>query len=324
MDSLLLTFIVAGFLAVVLLLEGGFLLWQSSRGPEARRIQQRLQVLSAGGHLSGESELLKERMLARSAGMERVLLHVPRIKHLDRLLQQSGLQMSVANLGAISLIAAFVGFILWLVLTMPWWSLPVYVAGAGLLPMLVVLRSRRLRLRKIEQHLPDTLELMSRAMRAGHAFLSALQMAGTEVPEPIAGEFRKTFEEVNYGVPMQDALLNMAVRVPVTDLRFFVVAVAIQRETGGNLAELLDKLASLIRARFKLLGTIRVLSSEGRLSGWILSVLPFVLLGIINLISPKFMSILWKDPAGLFAIYAGLILMVIGIFWMWRIVKIRV
>jgi len=118
--------------------------------------------------------------------------------------------------------------------------------------------------------------------------------------------------------------MNLAARVPVTDLRFFVIAVSIQRETGGNLAELLDKLGMLIRARFKLLGTIRVLSAEGRLSAWILSLLPFVLVVLINLVNPKFMSILWTDPAGIYLIGGGLILMTVGIFWMWRIIKIRV
>lgn len=323
MDNLLLMFIVAGFLAVVLLVEGGFILWQSNRSAEARRLQQRLQALSAGG-LSRESDLLKKRLLAESEGVERLLLRIPRVRLVDRVLLQSGLQMTVASLAGWTLCAAFAGLMLFLVTTAPWWTLPLLCAGAGCIPFLYVLRSRRKRLHKIEEQLPETLDLMSRAMRAGHAFLSALQMAGTEGAEPIAREFRITAEEVNYGVAMQEALTNLAVRIPITDLRFFVVAVAVQRETGGNLAELLDKIASLIRARFKLLGTIRVLSTEGRLSGWILTILPFALLGIINLINPKFMSILWKDPAGMIAIYAGLTLMIIGIFWMWRIIKIRV
>jgi len=323
MDNLLLMFIVAGFLAVVLLVEGGFILWQSNRSAEARRLQQRLQALSAGG-LSRESDLLKTRLLAESQGVERLLLRIPRVRLVDRMLLQSGLQMTVASLAGWTLCAAFAGLVLFMITNAPWWTLPLLVAGAGSMPFLFVLRSRRKRLHKIEEQLPETLDLMSRAMRAGHAFLSALQMAGTEGAEPIAREFRITAEEVNYGVAMQEALVNLAVRVPITDLRFFVVAVAVQRETGGNLAELLDKIASLIRARFKLLGTIRVLSTEGRLSGWILTILPFALLGIINLINPKFMSILWRDPAGMIAIYAGLTLMLTGIFWMWRIIKIRV
>jgi len=324
MDNLLLTFIVIGFLAVVLLLEGGFMLWQGTRSPEARRLQRRLQTLSAGGILSEESELIKERLRSSASGLERLLARIPRIGALDRLLQQSGLPVTPTALVGTMIVAGMLGFLVFLFVPARWWVMPLLVFGLAACPLVRVLLARRSRLRKVEQQLPDALELMSRAMRAGHSFPSAMGMVATEVPNPIGGEFRVAFEEVNYGVAMQDALSNLCVRVPITDLRFFVVAVGAQRESGGNLAELLDKLASLVRARFKLLGTIRVLSSEGRLSGWILSILPFALLGVINLINPHFMSVLWRDPAGLYAIYAGLTLMAIGIFWMWRTVKIRV
>lgn len=324
MDNLLLTFVVVGFLTVVLLFEGGYLLWNSYRGAEAQRLQRRLQALSAGRHLSAESELVKERLLGKTPAVERLLLRIPRVHQLDRLLLQSGLSLTVSTFLGLTLGAGFAGLILWLFLPLPMWIAPVCVGGAAAVPSIHVLRTRRKRLHAIEQQLPDALELISRALRAGHAFPSAIQMVGTEAPEPIAREFRIAFDEVNYGVPMQEALLNLATRVPVTDLRFFVIAVTIQRETGGNLAELLDKLASLIRARFKLLGTIRVLATEGRVSAWILSILPFALLAIINLINPKFMSILWTDPAGIITVWMGLIFMVVGIIWMWRTVKIRV
>ena len=151
-----------------------------------------------------------------------------------------------------------------------------------------------------------------------------MQIVGSESSEPLASEFRIAFDEVNYGVPIQDALTNLAKRVPLTDLRFFVIAVGIQRETGGNLSELLGTLAAMMRARFKLLGTIRVLSAEGRLSAWILTFLPFVLLAAIYAINPKFMSVLWTDPAGLKAVYFGITFMIVGMFWMWRIIKIRI
>lgn len=198
------------------------------------------------------------------------------------------------------------------------------VLGAALIPAIHVLRTRRKRLSTIEQQLPDALDLMSRAMRAGHAFPSAIDMVGSEGPQPIAREFAIASDEVNYGILMQDALRNLSLRVPITDLRFFVIAVAIQRETGGNLTEILDKLAALMRARFRLLGTVKVLAAEGKWSGWILSLLPFLLLGAINLINPGFMSILWKDPAGLITIYIGATLIFVGIIWMWRIIKIHV
>ena len=324
MDHLLLAFAIVGFLAVVLLLEGAFLLWNASRGAEAQRMRERLKLLAAGEHSSQQSQLLRERLLSQSPAFERLLHRIPRVQALDRALLQSGLKRTVGGLLAASALAALVGLFLWALLRAPGWSAPLFAVAAGALPGLQVWRARARRLRALEQQLPDALDLMSRALRAGHAFTSALQMVGDEGPQPIAREFATTFDEINFGVPVGDALVNLSVRVPVTDLRFFVVAVTIQRETGGNLAELLDKLAKLMRERFKLLGSIRVLSSEGRLSAWILSALPFGLVAVINLVNPQFMSILWRDVAGLTAIYISLALMALGIVWMWRTIRIRI
>jgi tight adherence protein B len=324
MDTLLLSFALVGFLAVVLLLEGGFLLWSTNRSAEAKRMQERLRLLSTGERLSLDSQLLKADLLKKLPAAYRMFLGVQRLQRLDRVLLQSGLKRTVAGFLGATLAFALGGLLLCTFLPLPWWTAPVGAAVFGALPGLQVIMARKKRLGAIERQLPDALDLMSRALRAGHAFPSAVQMTGDEGPEPIAGEFRTTFDEVNYGVPMQDALTNLATRVPITDLRFFVIAVSIQRETGGNLTELLDKLAAIIRARFKLLGMIRVLASEGKLSAWILSALPFVLMALINFINPKFMSLLWTDPAGLIAVYISLSLMVLGIFWMWRIIQIRV
>jgi len=324
MDNVFLIFVVVGFIAVVLLIEGVYLLWNSHHGAEAKRLQRRLQSLSAGGHSWEQSEFLKNRLAGNTTEVEKFLLRIPRLHEFDRLLMQSGKELTVSKFLGMTGGAALAGIVVWLILPVPLWVAPILVLGLATMPLIYVLRARRQRLDGIERQLPDALELMARAMRAGHAFPSAIQMVGQEVPDPIAQEFRLTFDEVNYGVPIQDALLNLSARVPLTDLRFFVIAVSIQRQTGGNLAELLDKLASLIRARFKLLGTIRVLATEGRVSAWILSILPFVLVAILNLINPKFMSVLWNDPAGVITIWIGLTIMVVGIVWMWRIVKIRV
>lgn len=324
MDNLLLVFAIVGFLAVVLLCEGAYLLWNSTRGAEAKRMRERLQMLSAGDRLSAEGAMIKERLLSDSPWLERLLMQVPRLQGLDRMLLQAGERRTVASFLGATGFFALGGLILWMFLNFPLWVLPVCVGGGAAIPLIRLLRARRTRLHRLEHQLPEALDLMSRALRAGHAFPSAIQMVADEGPEPIAGEFRITFDEANFGVPMHDALNNLAARVPVTDLHFFVIAVAIQRETGGNLTELLDKLASLMRARFKLLGTIRVLSAEGRLSAWILTGLPFVVAGMVNLINPKFMSILWTDPAGIITASVGITMMAIGIFVIWRMVKIRV
>jgi tight adherence protein B len=186
------------------------------------------------------------------------------------------------------------------------------------------LRKRHKRMQQIEQQLPDALDLISRALKAGHAFPSGLQMVSEEAKDPIASEFGIVHDEVNFGVAVPTALTNLANRVPSTDMRYFVIAVLIQRETGGNLTELLGNISSLIRERLKLLGKVRVLSAEGRMSAWILCALPFVLAGVINLIHPKFMAVLWTDPMGLKMIYAALVMMMLGALWMRKIIRIRV
>jgi tight adherence protein B len=324
MDNLLLAFAVAAFLAVVLLLEGAYLLWNSYRGAEARKIQSRLREVSRVERVSLDSKLLRQRVLSQSPRLARILARAQTVHTLDQMLLQSGLKQTVAGFLGATAAWAVAGFFIWAAFPLPFWSAPFVILGLGALPGLRLMRARKKRIQAIEQQLPEALDLMSRALRAGHAFPSALQMVGDEGPQPIAGEFSIAFDQANYGVLMQDALGGMAKRVPIADLRFFVIAVAIQRETGGNLTELLDKLSTLVRERFKLLGTIRVLSAEGRLSAWILTALPFVLLALINLINPKFMSILWTDPAGIAALWSGGIFIVIGVLWMWRVTKIRV
>lgn len=324
MDYLYLIFLVSAFFAVVLLLEAGYTAWNSSMGPEAKRIQHRLQAMAAGGTVSAESSIVKQRLLSEMPTLERQLLRIPRVQHIDRLLVQSGLNWSVAKYLGVTLLVVGAALVAGLLLHFYWLFILLGMAAVAALPYLYVLSARNKRIHTIEGQLPDVLELMSRALRAGHSFPSSLEMVATEAPNPIAGEFKTTFDEVNYGIPMQDALMNMTTRIASADLRYFVIAVLIQRETGGNLAELLDNLAKLMRERFKLLGQIRVLSAEGRLSAWILTLLPFALAGAIHVIHPTFLAVLWNDPVGLKMIYAAAILMLLGIIWMRSIIKIRV
>ena len=317
-------FILLGFVAVVLLLEGLYLTWNTYKGPEAARIERRLRAMSAGAHGSLETPFLKERLLSETRLMQRILMSVPRVQHLDRLILEAGLTMKVGTLLGIAGAFAVAGLFLPLIFAMPLFIAIVCSAFAGSLPFLNLLRLRRNRLVKFEEQLADVLDLLARALRAGHALPSAIKMVADEMADPAAAEFRIVFDEVNYGFSMEDALVNLSTRVPSTDLRYFVVAVIIQRETGGNLAELLGNISALIRARLKIIGTIRVLSAEGKLSASILTLLPFILAILINLINPGFMSVLWKDDAGVKMVVGVVILMLIGIFWMRQIVRIRV
>jgi tight adherence protein B len=316
-------FVVLAFLAVMGLMEGAFQVWNAHASPKARRVESRLQGMAAGPE-SIESPLLKNRLLSGVPSMERLLLAMPRVHVLDRLLIQAESTLTVGRFLAICGGLALIAGALALVLGAPLWLLAPVMGAGALAPYLYYRQLGNRRLQKIEQQLPDALDLMAHAMQAGHAFSSALRMVALEGPEPIAQELRKTFEEINFGVSVPDALVNLAARVDSTDLRYFVIAVVIQRETGGNLAGLLSGIAILIRDRFKLAGAVRVLSSEGRLSAWILGLLPFVLGAAVNFLNPKFMSVLWTDPAGIRIVAAALCLMLFGVFWMWRVVAIRI
>jgi tight adherence protein B len=317
--------LVLAFIAGVLALEGAYLLWNEHKGPDAKRLERRLRNLSAGTHGEEALKLLKRDANRESPWLSRIMLAIPRLSGTDRFLEQAGLMIPVSQFLLISAASAFGAFLLAQLLPAPpFW----FVAAIGLLgaitPYLVVAWMRRKRLGRIDEALPEAVDLISRALRAGHSFPAALEMVGSEMVGPIATEFRITSEEVNFGVPMDDAFQNLAVRVPSDDLRFFVIAVLLQRETGGNLAEVLGNIATLIRNRFQLLGKVRVLATEGKMSAWVLTALPLGAALVMNLVAPDFMSTLWTDPIGMAMIYACLLSATVAIFWMWRIVKIRV
>jgi len=324
MDWGLTIFLLVCFLAVVLLLEGGFILWQDTGSSEVRLLERRLRSLHAGGHGLEVSSLVKARESDRVGLIGKLLLRLPRVSTLEKVLQQGGITMPTSRFlltGALLVVAVFLSA---LALLQPLWLALALAFAAIFAPFVWLGWTRDRRMNAIEAQLPDAVELIARALRAGHAFSPAIQMVGEELPDPIGSEFAATYDEINYGIPISDAMMNLAARVPVDDLRYFAVAVVLQRETGGNLAEILDNIGTLIRERFKLFGTIRVLSAEGKLSAWILTLLPFITALVINLLSPGFMAVLWKDPAGLKLVIGALISMVIGVFWLWRIVKIRV
>lgn len=324
MDTLYLVFVVLGFLAVVILLEGLYLTWNAYRGPEARRIERRLQALSAGRDDHVAAPLVKKRLLSEVPVLDQLLLRLPRVHMLDRFLLQSGTGLNVAAFLAVALALALVTMAAAALFGVTAALLPVLAAVPVLVWIAWVQHKRMQRMWRIDQQLPDALDLMARAMQAGHAFSSALRLVGTDGPQPIAQEFLTVFDEINFGIPFDKAMGNLASRAASGDLRFFVVAVLIQRDSGGNLAEILTSIGALIRERHKLTGTIRVLSAEGRISAWILTLLPFCLALVITLINPRFISLLWTDPAGIRMMAVALGLMLVGIWWMWRMVKIRV
>jgi tight adherence protein B len=318
MDALMFAFVVAGFLAVMLLAEGTYVAYAGRFGPEAKRIRARLQRLGSG--TPPPAALLAP----RSAHIPANLGGMPLVASFRALVQESGVPLALQRVVALAAAMAALGLVAACASPLPLWSAPLLATVAAALPLAWIAWRRSRRIRAIEAQLPDVLGLIARCMRAGHSFQSAAQMVAAEMPDPIGTEFGAAVSELNCGVSVDDALQGLARRVPVRDLRFFVLAVAIQRDTGGNLTEVLDRLSGTIRARLNLAATIRVLSAEGRMSAWILSLLPVVLVLLINFVNPRFMSVLWSDPAGIAAVWAGVSMLVAGIAWMVRMVKMRV
>lgn len=325
MNAFLAGFFVLLFAAVILLLEGMWLWWSGAHGSAARRINKRLRLMAAESERRGERiNILKQRSYSRNAALEQLLRRAAGLARLDRLLLQAGVRWSVAQCLAAMLVLLGVSLILYFLLPLPWLLRLALMPLLPGLPLLVLLRKRQARLIKLEQQLPEAADFFCRALCAGHSFANVMQMVGEEMPEPIAGEFKFAYEEINYGVPMNDALHNLALRVPLTDLRYLVIAVLIQRESGGNLAEVLGNISRLIRARLRLLAQVRVMSAEGRMSAWILGLLPIGVLVLMLLTNRAYVQVLWTDPVGVRLMWYALLMATAGVLWMRKVIRIRV
>jgi tight adherence protein B len=231
---------------------------------------------------------------------------------IQRRIDSSGLELSVATLILLCLCAGGLGYLAVLFGT----HLRVAAAVAGLfflyIPVWFINLMARRRLAKFEEQFPEAIDLLSRALRAGHAFTTGLSMVAEEMAEPVGTEFRLAYDRQNFGMPMPEALRSLGERVPLLDARFFVTAVLTQREAGGNLSEVLDNLASVIRERFKVKRQVRVLTAHARITGWVLALLPPSLGVVLTLLAPAHMSLLWTDPTGIRMVVVALVLQVVG------------
>jgi tight adherence protein B len=268
--------------------------------------------------------ILKQEALSAVPWLNDLLRRIPGILNLRLLILQAGRTWTVATVLLGSLVAAL----------MAGWASSIFIhavpllfvvaVAVGSVPYLILYGLRGARFQRFEQILPEAIDLMSRALKAGHSVTSMIEMVAQETAEPVASEFRTVFEEQNLGLPMREGMLNLANRVPLEDVRFFVTAVLVQKETGGNLAEILDKVAFIMRERMRLKGQLKIYTAQGRLSGWILCLMPFVMFVMMSLLNPQYERKLWTDPFGIHAIYAGLIMMALGIFAIRKIVDIKV
>ena len=248
----------------------------------------------------------------------------PNIPSLQRLFEQADCHIKPSTLFGISLALAVLGATGSWLARVPWFLLPLAGLIMFAIPWVWLLNKRRVRLKHFAAQLPDALELVARALRAGHSLAAGMHVVAEEMPSPIADEFGRVYDEQNLGITMEEAMDSMCHRVPNLDLRFFVTSVAIQRQTGGDLAEILDKIGYVIRERFRIMGQVKALTAEGRLSGVVLIALPFVLFLAVLHIKPDYVAMLWTDERGIKMSVFALVMQIVGALVIKKIVNIKV
>ena len=290
-----------------------------------RKLQNRLDELSAPvDETTTDKALVKLSEAGPLPALERMISGTERGSAFGRWIEQSGLKLSISGVLLIALVCAILFAILVTMLTRSPFGIPAGFAIGFALPFMFLKFKRTKRLRAFEEQFPEALDLIARALKAGHAFATGLKMAADELDEPVGPEFRKTFDEQNFGLPLKDALENLTLRIPILDVRFFATAVLIQRETGGNLSEILENLAHVVRERFKILRQVRVYTAHGRLTGYVLLALPAVLGIALSFINPDHMNMLFRERMGQILLMVAMGMQIAGYIWIKQVVKIEV
>jgi tight adherence protein B len=323
MTAALLAFLVFVLVGLVVFGIGSLLDRRSAR---ARLIRERLAEERKGPERTAEEELalMRDEQLSKIPLLDSLLRRSPRVSEIQKMLSQAGMNVRAGNFLGLCLLAGIGTALLALILAhraeIAWAAMLI----GFFLPYSYVTMKRQKRFAKFDELFPDAIDTLARAVRAGHAFTTALEMITSEINEPIAGEFRQLFEEQKYGMPVRDALMNLTERMPSVDVKFFVTAVMLQRETGGNLAEILDNLSYVIRERFKIQRQVRVYTAQGRLTMALLMGMPPLIVVTMLLINPAFIHPLFADPIGHTLLVGGLTLQTIGYFVIRKIIRIQV
>jgi tight adherence protein B len=312
------------FILTVVLIEGAYYALIKIRSPEKREVLRRLRGYPTEAYEREIIDIMRKSMLSEVPWLNRMLLSIRWTDKLSRMIEQSGTESTLGVFILLSIVLASGGFVigLWVTSNAP---LSLMIGFfLGVFPFLYVYLKKKRRMEKFQRQLPDALDLIARALKAGHAFTGGLKMVGDELGEPVGTEFEKTLHEINFGSGIPEALKGLTQRVDCPDLRFFIISVIIQRETGGNLAEILEKISYLIRERFKLQSRVQVLASEGKLSAIILIAIPFVVALALSVLNPVYIKTLFVDPVGKALVAFALVMMGIGIVVMKRMIQIRV
>lgn len=307
------------FITVVLFVEGSCLAYAAFHDPRRKRVRRHLYDLSSRRVRSVSIDITRKSMLSEVPWLHRVLLAIPFMQSLGYLVEQANSPYRLSTFLMLSLVLFFTGQLML--------QEPLNIAGGvslALAPFVYLYLQKRRRLRRFERQLPEALDFVARTLKAGHTFNVGMKMVGDEFLPPIGKEFAKTVDEINFGGGIQEALENLSYRVDCADLRFFVTSVIVQRETGGNLAEIIEKASGLIRQRFELLGRIRVLAGEGKLSAMVLIALPFFISFTTYTLHPEYLMTLFTDPIGKWLVVSACVSMAFGALVIMRMIRIKV
>ena len=305
-----------------------FAIWLAVGGANTQDIvRQRLETVRQAerrGNVSPEVQILRDELLSTVPRLNQLLLKVSWLGILQRFTSQAGLTIRPAR---ILLLMAIVGIAAFLLVGYLYHGIFIAVIAGVVLagaPLAVIAWQRNRRMGQFEEHLPEALDLLSRAIRAGHSFTTGLELIAQECAEPIAGEFRTTFEEQNLGLPLRDSLLNLTERVPLVDVRLLVTALLIQKDTGGNLAEILDELSRVIRERFSIYREVKIKTAQGRLTAAILIAMPLIMLAVLGTVNPGYIRVLFYDSTGRTMLIVAAAMQIFGSLLLWKIVNIKV
>jgi tight adherence protein B len=316
---------ISAFLFILLIIIGGYYLYSRKSNLGSIKTHQRLKTVTLKEkRMQAIDIMLKSRKLSNIRLLDYIFRHIPFLQKIDKILVQSDLRYPLGVFLTTSIFLFIIVFFSLSSLTRnP--MLPVLAAlMIGIAPLYYILYKKKIRIKKFEKQLPDALDMLSRSLKAGHAFSGGVEMVAEEFDPPIGSEFVKIIEEINFGVSVKDALVNFAERMEVHDLKFLVVAVSIQRESGGDLAAILEKISRLIRERFQLNDRVNTLSAEGRVSAKILTAVPLLLALWFYISQPFYVRILMYDPIGQVLVFFAVFLMIVGMLIMKKMINIKV
>ncbi len=289
-----------------------------------KKLQSRLSEIEEESDEESFSSLLRQKYLRQLSPLERQLEDFPSMRHLAQIIAQGGHKFLAYRVVLLSVVMAVVAALLVWVMTRSVAITAISLVISGALPFMRIFGDRTKRIEKFEEQLPDAIDMVKRALRAGHPFTGAIKLVSEEMDDPVAAEFGTTFSDINYGNDARRAMIGLLQRVPSVTVMALVTSILVQRETGGNLAEILDQISTVVRGRFKLQRKVKTLSAEGRMSAWILALVPLVLFAVIWVSSPDYLPMLLEEEAGKKMVIYGVVSGVIGIFWVRRVIRIEV